>query len=398
MLITDVLVCDSSKEARTNIRVSNGIIEEIGDNLQPNDKEKIICLKSKNIAIMPYFYDLNVRVKNNSLSMKNVKQVIKQAKKSGIFRISITPDCIPPINNELSLEAVNSYDNVMPICHSEDSNRLSQISILLKQGSLGIYLESLDGNTIRCVCEYALINKTPIFFKSYDNNLSTGFMHNGLVASQMGIKGIDDIAQISQVARMTQIGEFFKSTIIFNSITSSKSIDIINESKKENNFFIQTPIHHFILSDNECRDFNTLAKIFPPLKDEKEREKLIQSLIDDKIDILTSMQACENKTNKDLPFEDAGYGIDDIEIYFSLCYTYLVKSGFITLSHLSKLLSANNQKIFNVKPTIIEKNTPIENLIFIDLDHEFRVENSNSVYNNHNLYSKIIQLEEIISI
>ena len=403
MILRGATLCDHSQEKSLDIEVDNGKIKKIAPHLKNENNSSTV--DASHLILMPSLWELHARVKNNILNSAHISKLLAKAKQSGVGNLCILPDSTPMIDNELMIEFLEhndkQYTKLIPICSSLNSqDDLSPIATLLQKGAKAIYLDSGCGNTIRRVCEYALIDNTPIIANAYDESLSRGCINNHLAGASMGLAGIDPIAQVAQVAKILEVVRFFKNRVLFPTITTVRSIELIEQAKTAeggNEFYIQTPIHHLLLDDKQCLGFNTKAKLFPPLREEEEREKLLQALIDGKIDLLTSLQSHETKTKKDLPFEEASSGVNDIEIFFSLCYTHLVATGLIGLQQLVTLLSVNACRLFNQTPTTIKEGICLDDLVVVDKKTSFVVDSELSLYSQQELQASIAPANEYLN-
>ncbi|NWF67353.1 MAG: amidohydrolase family protein [Campylobacterales bacterium] len=398
MLIKNGTICDKDCFEKKDVYIENGKIKLIGDNLNIDTKNVI---DGTDLILMPSFIDLNVRVKNDTLNVNSIKNVCKEALKGGVCSISLMPDCEPSIDSESVLEFIHAQTkysqivNLYPKINATDKDgKLSNISILLKHHAKGIFLNSNNsGNIIRRVFEYALMRKERVFCSFEDKSISSnGVMNDSLIASKLGLPTISDIGEISEVAKIIEFGMFIKAPIYFSQIATKRSIDLISNAKKDGlDCFCEVSIHHLALNDELCDDFNTTAKIKPPLKDEFMRATLIEALKDGKIDTITSLQSSKSITHKDLSFEEAAFGLDEIGEFFAICYTYLVENSILTLQNLSKLCSYNPSIALNLTNKGVIKEGFDADLILVDLNSSKKIENSWSMYNNQTLKSKIVK-------
>ena len=196
-----------------------------------------------------------------------------------------------------------------------------------------------------------LCSNVPFFCFCDDPSLNdAGVMNEGEISAKLGLLGISKIGEISSVAKVSSMAEYYQSKVLFQALSVSKSLDIIDKAKDNNpNLYTEVSIHHLTLNDSECLDFNTQAKIHPPLRDEKERLLLIEDLKNGKIDTITSLHSPKSIIYKDVPFADAAYGIDSMENFLPLCYRSLVESGIISFSKLSEMISSNPADILGLE-------------------------------------------------
>jgi dihydroorotase len=154
--------------------------------------------------------------------------------------------------------------------------------------------------------------------------------------------------------------------------------------------FSEVSISHLILNDKMCNDFNTLAKLHPPLRDEDERLKLIEALRDGKIDTITALHSAKSYNSKDVAFNDASYGVDSLEYFLSLCYTFLVKEGIISFEELSRLISATPAKILGFDKLGEIEEGFIANLVVFDPNVSKVVDDKTSLFNNFKIDGEVV--------
>jgi len=235
------------------------------------------------------------------------------------------------------------------------------------------------------------MKKAPIFCKCYDPNLDEfGVMNEGEVSFKLGLAGISKISEISEVAKIAEISLINNTKIIFQSLSTKRSLDILKTIKPINkNIFSEVSIHHLCKNEDSCDGFNTYAKIHPPLRDECERKLLLDELNLGNIDILTSAHSPSSVVHKDVPFEDAAFGIGSIDEYLSLCYTYLVKNGDISMHTLMQMCSQNPANILGVENIgKIEVGFKADMILFDDTKSKI-INDKTSIYNNEELFGKV---------
>jgi dihydroorotase len=247
------------------------------------------------------------------------------------------------------------------------------------------------------VAEYVKMYDTTLFCKAEDNSLkSQGVMFEGDVSSKLGLSGIPELSEVAHVSRMIEIARYYDIKILFKAISSPRSLCMIKKAKEEGvKVKAEVSLHHLIKSDKECENFNTTAKIDPPLVDEISRQKLIKALQNNEIDILSTLHQPNSPVNKEVAFFDAAYGSSALNEALSLYYTKLVKSGYIDMQKLIDLTSTNPLNIINITKPSLEIGSEITDFIGFDTSYKYTLKNPNSLYNNEEIYGKIIDLEEI---
>jgi len=135
MVIKNAIVCDIDGEREVDVCIENGIITQIGSNL---NGEEII--DAKGLYFMPLLVDTNIRVQDSALNAKNIKAISDEALSGGIGHIVLNPNSTPAIDNEIVLEfAQNGLHDLsgakvdLMINALREDATLSNIAILLKR-------------------------------------------------------------------------------------------------------------------------------------------------------------------------------------------------------------------------------------------------------------------------
>lgn len=377
MVIKNARICD-----KDGLREGNFTIEDRTDTV----------IDAKGAYLIPSLVDLNVRLNDGILNSKNIQDISLQAKKGGIGHIVLNADSTPSIDNEGILEfaqnglrdAEGANVDVMLNALQNDGS-LSNIAILLKKGAISPYMSTIAKNDITIkIAEYMKMYGNTLFVKAEDNSLiSSGIMLDGDVSSHLGLPGIPDLSEVLHVSRMIEIARHFKIKILFKSIASPRSISLITQAKKEGvEVSCEVSLHHLVNSDEACEDFNTVAKLDPPLASASDVVLLQDALKNSQIDILTTLHQPSSPVNKEVAFYDAAYGCESISDALPLYYTKLVKSGLIDMKKLIELTSINPSEVIDKKVSYVLFNP----------DAVSTINNPQSLYDKQEIYGEIINL------
>lgn len=393
MLIKNAVLCDVNGERETDIEIVEGVITKIEKNIISNE-----FIDAKGKYILPLLVDLNVRVEDSNLNAKNIKVLSDEALLGGIGRVILNADSKPAIDNEIVLEfaqnALHSLSgakvDLMLNTLKEDAT-LSNIAILLKRGAIAPYMSTIAKNDLAIkIAQYCQMYGVTLFCKAEDNSLiSSGVMLEGDISSKLGLAGISDLSEVLHVSRMIEIAREFKIKILFKAIASPRSIYLINQAKKDGvDVKCEVSIHHLLNSDEACKNFNTNAKLNPPLSSQKDRLELIEALKEGKIDMLTTLHQPNSPVNKEVAFYDAAYGSEGVKNAISLYYTKLVKSGFISMSDLVRLCVKNPLDAIKESGGVIEVGCSANAMLF-NPNSSFVMNDNRSLYNGEELWGKI---------
>ena len=390
------------KAKNKSVEIENGIIVDCHDLAKAESRNDESVLDLKDALIAPQLIDLNVFPKNKSLSRNSILSLGKKAKSGGVGILTLNSATNPAIDNEMAMEFVKNISSevaILPLiasnvsdssAESKGDSKICDITILNALGGVGINLDSAKGaNTIDKVAKYAKMLDIPLFVNANDN--LGGMINYGALSAELGIPARSPLSEIKEVAKILEVAIFYGIKVVFSAISEIRSLELINQAKKHNpQIFAEVSAHHLILSDEACKDYNTSAKINPPLKDAKGRDKMLESLQNGDIDILTSLQCAHFNSKKELPFGNAEYGIDAISHYFALLYSHLVDSKIISLERLFALCAENPAKILGLNCGAIEKGKEAK-LMAVDLDSRVSVDDAFSPYNGANLKGKVLR-------
>ncbi len=395
MLIVNAVVCDVNGQREADVRIEDGVITQIGQNLE--GKEKI---DAKGAYLLPALIDMNVRLQDSNLNAKNIDAIAKEAKRGGVGHIVLNPESRPAIDNEVVLEfAQNGIAHihglkidVMLNTLKEDMS-LSDIAILLKKGAVAPYMSTIAKNDIAIkIAQYVQMYQTTLFCKAEDNSLiNAGVMLDGDVSSKLGLAGIPELSEVLHVSRMIEIARYFNIAILFTSVASPRSIELISKAKKEGvNVKCEVSIHHLIHSDEACENFNTTAKLNPPLATQNDILLLQEALKKGEIDVLTTLHQPSLPVNKEVAFYDAAYGCEGLGDALALYYTKLVQSGLMSMSELVRLSVKNPAEILGFDAGVIDVGSKADIVLFNPNEMSI-IDNQQSLYHDEKIYGQVME-------
>ncbi len=389
--------CKLPNGDKVDIEVEDGVVVGIGSMLHSEDERDL-----QGAYIVPKIVDLNVRLKDSQLGATTIKQCAKEAIRGGVGTVVIQPDSTPRIDNEIVLEfaqnSIKDIDDVdmqIAIDALQEDLSLSNIAILLKKGAVTARMSTKAKNNIAMkVAEYLKMYKKTLLCKAEDNSLiSQGVMFEGDVSSKLGLAGIPELSEVVHVSRMIEIARYYDIAILFQSVASPRSLDMITKAKSEGvRVNAEVSLHHLLLSDKACEDFNTTAKLDPPLVDDALREKLLEALKSGRIDVLTQLHQPSSPVNKEVAFYDAAYGSSALGDAWPLYYTKLVQSGLLTLEEVIELTCNAPFAVLGKKALKLELGVNIDNFLALDLNKSYKVDDSNSLYNGETINAKTVEL------
>lgn len=386
MLLKNAMACDYRGVRKVNVRIQDRRISDVG-NVSAQKGEREIDLKGK--LLMPSMLDLNIAPKSLALSQKTLTSLACKAFKGGVGNVLLYPYTHPSCSEHGSIELIKSFNTHSPvrfipsIAALNNADKISDITTLHTSGGSAIFAQSdINSHTFMRIAQYAQMLNLPLICFCQDRACAEGVMHEGLLAAELGLPSIPPYSQTKEVAKVAEMLKDLSKNkglkVVFDTLVYPRSLEIVQSYDTEH-FYTQSSIHHLILDESLCQNYNTAAKLNPPLVDKKTQQELLEALLKGYIHTLTSLQCAEFNSKKDQVFELAPFGTDSLEIYFSLLYTYLHKGYDVPLEAISKMTSFNPARILNVNCGAIESGMYAA-LMVIDPQAQFKICDSFSPY------------------
>jgi dihydroorotase len=230
----------------------------------------------------------------------------------------------------------------------------------------------MDNQFMRRALEYAKGFGLPVISHCEDLDLAAGgVMNEGAVATRMGLAGIPNASESVMVMRDIALCELTGSPVHIAHVSTEESVRAIRDAKERGvAVTAETAPHYFTLTDEAVKEYNTNAKMNPPLRSHKDREAIRMGLADGTIDVIATDHAPHSSIEKDVEFDLAANGIIGLETSLPLCLK-LVSDGVITLTDLVAKMSTNPARVLGIENGLTVGNRA--DITIIDPDRSHRV-------------------------
>ena len=391
----------------TDIYIQDGIIKEIGTELEDIADEVIDCT---GLCVIPGMVDMHCHLREPGYEYKeNIESGINSAAAGGFTSIACMPNTNPVIDNQAIAmfikEKAKSIGkvNVFPIgCITKGQNgqELAEIADMKQAGVVAI---SDDGKPVtnpllmRRALQYAKMFELSVISHCEDKELvDEGVMNEGYVSTILGLKGIPREAEEVMVARDVILAENNDCHVHIAHISTKGSVEIVRNAKKRNvKVTAETCPHYFSLTDEAVTGFITAAKVNPPLRTEEDLEAIKKGLADGTIDVIATDHAPHHIDDKNVEFNSAAFGISGFETALSLCVTNLLQTKVLTYKQLAEKICYNPSKILGLNRGTISIGSPADITIFAPNDEiivdaeKFISKGKNTPFDGHKLYGKV---------
>jgi dihydroorotase len=192
-----------------------------------------------------------------------------------------------------------------------------------------------------------------------------GAMHEGIVSTRLGLKGIPAAAEEIMVARDILLAELTGGHVHLCHMSTRGSVELIRRAKEKGlRVTAEACPHHFTLTHEACEGYDTNAKMNPPLREAADREAVRQGLKDGTIDVIATDHAPHHYDAKEREFDDAPNGIIGLETALGLAVSELVEGGVLTLPELVLRMSTLPARLFNLPGGTLATGAPGDVVVF----------------------------------
>jgi len=202
---------------------------------------------------------------------------------------------------------------------------------------------------------------------------SGGHMHEGAVSAELGIGGWPSIAESVMVERDVALAQYESRPLHFMHLSAQESVDALRRARELGvEASGEVSPHHLCLTDEAVRSLDTNLKMNPPLGAEADRQALLEGVRDGTIEAIATDHAPHALHEKEMPFEEAPFGVTGLETAFSVLYSRLVVTGALGLGVLIERMTSGPARIFGLAPPRIAVGQPA-NLTLIDVERQWVV-------------------------
>ena len=348
-----------------DVLIDNGKIVAVGQKLDPpagkaDPSTTIIDARGK--LVLPGLVDLHVHLREPGFEYKDTIQTGTAAAVAGGFTsVCCMPNTSPVNDNqaitEFILEQARLAGNahVFPvgaITKGSEGKELAEIGELRHAGCVAI---SDDGQPVmnslimRRAMEYALAFDLPVIDHCEDLHLSEGgCMNEGLVSTQLGLPGIPSAAEDVMVARNLALAELTTARLHLAHLSTAGSVRMVRAAKSRGiRVTAEVCPHHFSLTEEAVRGFNTHAKMNPPLRTWQDVQAIKEGLRDGTIDVIATDHAPHAVQDKQQQFAAAPNGIVGLETALPLTLA-LVEEGVLSLEAAVAKLTTEPARAFGL--------------------------------------------------
>ncbi len=345
----------SGVSEKLDVLFDGDTIVTIGKDLSGDD-----TIDATGCVVCPGLVDIHVHFREPGFESKEtIETGSRAAARGGFTTVVPMANTNPVIDNAGMVEFVNrraretACIKIRPAACATKGMMGKEITEMAELKDVGAVAVTDDGkdipnsNVMRRVLEYAKMVDLPYMAHCEDHDLSGGgAMNEGYTATTLGIPGIPKACEEIAIARNTRLAWLTGAHIHIQHVTTAEGIDIIRRYKKKGvKVTCEAAPHHWSLTDEAVRDFNSNAKMNPPLREQVDCDGIIEGIKDGTVDCIATDHAPHTATEKSVEFADAPFGIIGLETSLARVITDLVEPGHITLERAIELMTIAGSRL-----------------------------------------------------
>ena len=400
----NVVLKDSVKKA--DILIEDDKIIAIGGNISVADN--IIDASGK--TVIPGIIDMHVHLREPGFEGKeDIASGCLAAVAGGVTQVCCMPNTNPVCDNAVVVNYIINRAKEVDLCkvrpigaitRGEAGESLADIGKMAKAGAVALSDDGksvMNSNIMRLAMEYASDFNLKCLCHCEDTTLvDGGVVNEGYNSTVSGLKGQLRAVEDIMISRDICLAQSLDLPVHICHVSTWSGVEIIRSAKKNGvKVTAETCPHYFILTDDIITDFDTYTKVSPPVREERDRRAIIEGLKDGTLDCIVTDHAPHSKKDKEVEYNLAAFGMSGIETSFALSYTYLVKSGIMTLPQLMGKMSYNPAHVLGLDGGEIKVGA-VADLAIVDLDASYEIDGNkfyskgkNTPFNGYKVYGRV---------
>jgi dihydroorotase len=365
-----------------------GVKEQKAETRRPKSNEGVKVIDATGMLVLPGLVDMHVHLREPGFEYKEtIRTGTEAAVRGGFTSVCCMPNTNPVNDNasvtrfitgKASEEGLCRVYPVGAITKGQRGEELAEMTMMREAGCVAFSDDGrpvADSLMMRRALEYSRILSAPIISHCEDLSLSAGgVMNEGLFSTTLGLKGIPAQAEEIMVARDILLAELTGGRLHLAHVSTAGSVGLIRAAKKRGiaEITAETCPHYFSITEEAVGNYNTNAKVNPPLRTRQDVEAIREGLRDGTIDVIVTDHAPHHADEKLGEFDRAPSGISGLETAVGLSMR-LVDDGVLTLMGLVEKMALTPATIIGAGRGTLKAGSPAD-VVIIDASVGYTVD------------------------
>lgn len=366
-----------------DILIKDGRIAEIAEQGKiavngHNSDERIEYIDATGRLVAPGLVDVHVHFRDPGFTYKeDIESGSAAAAKGGFTTVVLMANTKPTVDNEETLEYILNKGKKTGIhvytcanvTRGMKGQELTDMESLSRAGAVGFTDDGvpiLDGKILRKALQMsAKLGKPVSLHEENPKYIVNNGINAGKISERLGIGGSSREAETDMVKRDIEIAIEEGADLSIQHISTKEAVELIRQAKrKSRHIFAEATPHHFTLTQDAVTEHGALAKMNPPLREEADRQAIIEGLRDGTIDMIATDHAPHSVEEKEKAITEAPSGIIGLETSLSLGIRELVKPDYLSIMELIYKMSTAPAKFYRLNAGYISEDGPADLVIF----------------------------------
>lgn len=407
MIIKNGKVVLKNTVEEKDILIKDGKIVKIADSISENGEQVI---DATGLHIFPGLIDMHVHLREPGYEYKeDIESGTKAAVKGGFTQVCCMPNTDPIMDNKVVVSYVKNKAKEVGACKvhpigaitkGEKGEQLANIGEMKKAGAVAISDDGVavkSARIMRLAMEYASGFDMICLCHCEDKELvDGGVVNEGLSSTIAGLKGIPRAAEDIIIAREIALAESLDVPVHICHVSTHSGVRLIRDAKKAGvKVTAETCPHYYAVTDEIITSFDTNTKVNPPIREDKDKQAILEGLKDGTLDCIVTDHAPHHINDKNVEYNLASFGISGIETSLGFAITYLYKQGVLTLPEIAEKMSYAPAKILKLDGGEIKENG-VADLTIVNLDESYEVDPAKFVSKGKNSPFKGYKLDGVV--
>ena len=392
-----------------DVLVRDGLVVSIGHaGTQPIGKADE-TIDATGMVVTPGLIDMHVHLREPGREEdETIESGTRAALAGGFTSVACIPNTEPPLDTQAAVEFVHQKAARADTCNvfvvacvsrNREGKELAEIGQLVEAGAVAFSDDGApvyDAELMRRAFEYCRMFDKPILAHEEVLELSRGgVMHEGLVSLVLGLTGMPAAAEEVMIGRDIALSEVTGGRLHVMHVSTAGGVALIRAAKARGaRVSAEACPHHFTLTDDGLRGFDSNFKMSPPLRTAADVEAIIAGLVDGTIDCIATDHAPHAREKKMLELDRAPFGILGLETAVGLAVTRLVATGRIGWPRLVEAMSTLPARILGLnrgtlRPGAVADITIVDPAVSWRVDvQQFRSRSVNSPFHGWTLQGR----------
>lgn len=349
-------------------------------------------IDARSRIVCPGLLDMHVHLRTpGGERAETIESGTAAAVAGGFTGVACMPNTRPALDNETLIRGVLYEAERTASCRvhvigaltkNREGRELAELGLMQRAGAVA-FTDDGDGIQDAGVCLKAMhyVRMLDSLFVQHceDRSLAAGgCMNTGPVATELGLAGLHPLAEELMLQRDIQLANASGVRYHMCHISTAGAVEIVRRAKRDG-VAVTTEVcpHHLLLTDDDCRSFDTNFKMNPPLRSAKDVAACIEGVREGTIDCLITDHAPHAPETKELPFQEAPFGIIGLETALALFIEALIRPGVLDWPRLIEAMSTRPAQLLRVPGGSLAPGSPAD-LTIIDPDAAWTIDAGSS--------------------